>query len=210
MPRINLLPWRDFERKRKRQEFMAASLAAVVLAGLVGLVLRLQYSSAIDHQDARNQYLKGEITQLDKQIVEILDLEKQKQRLKDRIDVIQKLQSSRPEVVHLFDQLVRLLPDGVYLTSVKQTDRRIQIKGVAESSTRVSAFMRNIDGSEWLKDPSLEIIETKGQGDSGASFTLYANQVAAPTDEQDTAKKTKSSNVKKTAQLKTDNNKEPA
>jgi type IV pilus assembly protein PilN len=210
MPRINLLPWRDFERKRKRQEFMAASLAAVVLAGLVGLVLRLQYSSAIDHQDARNQYLKGEITQLDKQIVEILDLEKQKQRLKDRIDVIQKLQSSRPEVVHLFDQLVRLLPDGVYLTSVKQTDRRIQIKGVAESSTRVSAFMRNIDGSEWLKDPSLEIIETKGQGDSGASFTLYANQVAAQTDEQDTAKKTKSSNVKKTARLKTDNNKEPA
>jgi len=210
MPRINLLPWRDFERKRKRQEFMAASLAAVVLAGLVGLVLRLQYSSAIDHQDARNQYLKGEITQLDKQIVEILDLEKQKQRLKDRIDVIQKLQSSRPEVVHLFDQLVRLLPDGVYLTSVKQTDRRIQIKGVAESSTRVSAFMRNIDGSEWLKDPSLEIIETKGQGDSGASFTLYANQVAAQTDEQDSAKKTKSSNVKKTAQLKTDNNKEPA
>jgi len=81
--------------------------------------------------------------------------------------------------VHLFDQLVRLLPDGVYLMSVQQTDKRIQIKGVAESSTRVSAFMRNIDGSEWLKDPSLEIIETKGSADAGANFTLYANQVTA-------------------------------
>lgn len=209
MPRINLLPWRDFERKRKRQEFMAASLAAVVLAGLVGLVLRLEFSSAIDHQNERNQYLKDQITLLDKQIVEILDLEKQKQRLKDRIDVIQKLQSSRPEVVHLFDQLVRLLPDGVYLTSVKQTDRRVQIKGVAESSTRVSAFMRNIDGSEWLKDPSLEIIETKGAGDSGASFTLYANQVASQAEQPEAAKKPKGANVKKTAQLKMDNKKEP-
>ena len=209
MPRINLLPWRDFERKRKRQEFMAASLAALVLAGLVGLVLRLQYSAAIEHQEERNQYLKGEIAQLDKQIVEIIDLEKQKQRLKDRIDVIQKLQSSRPEVVHLFDQLVRLLPDGVYLTAVKQTDRRIQIKGVAESSTRVSAFMRNIDGSEWLKDPSLEIIETKGAGDTGASFTLYANQVATQTEQPD-AKAKNNKNGKKTAQLKANSNKEPA
>ena len=80
--------------------------------------------------------------------------------------------------MHIFDQLVRLLPDGVYLTEVKQTDRRIQIKGIAESSTRVSAFMRNIDGSQWLKDPSLEIVETKGTGETGASFTLYANQTA--------------------------------
>lgn len=209
MPRINLLPWREFDRKRKRQEFIAASLAAVVLAALVGLVLRLQYGAAIEHQETRNQYLKGEITQLDKQIVEIVDLEKQKQRLKDRIDVIQKLQSSRPEAVHLFDQLVRLLPDGVYLTSIKQTDRRIQIKGIAESSTRVSAFMRNIDGSEWLKDPSLEIIETKGAGDSGASFTLYANQVATQM-EPPAAKGKSTKNVKKTAKLKLDNNKEPA
>lgn len=208
MPRINLLPWREFERKRKRQEFMAAAGAAVVLAVLVGFVLRFQYSASIDHQNERNEYLKGEITQLDKQIVEILDLEKQKQRLKDRIDVIQKLQSSRPEVVHLFDQLVRLLPDGVYLTSVKQTDRRIQIKGVAESSTRVSAFMRNIDGSEWLKDPALEIIETKGSGDAGANFTLYANQVATQTEQPDNKKKTAAN--KKTAKLVMYNSKEPA
>ncbi len=184
MPRINLLPWRDVERKRKRQEFGVAAGAAVLLAVLAGFVLRWQYGSIIDNQNERNEYLKGEIAQVDKQIVEILDLEQQKQRLQARIQVIEQLQRSRPEVVHIFDQLVRLLPDGVYLTSIKQTDRRIQIKGVAESSTRVSALMRNIDGSEWLKDPSLEIVETKGAGDAGANFTLYANQAVTETTEK--------------------------
>lgn len=178
MPRINLLPWREVERKRKRQEFGVAAGAALLLAVLTGFVLRWQYGSIIDDQNERNQYLKDEIVQVDKQIVEILDLEQQKQRLQSRIQVIEQLQRSRPEVVHLFDQMVRLLPDGVYLTAIKQTDKRIQIKGVAESSTRVSAFMRNIDGSEWLQDPSLEIVETKGTGEAGASFTLYANQKA--------------------------------
>jgi type IV pilus assembly protein PilN len=178
MPRINLLPWRDVERKRKRQEFGVAAGAAVMLAILTGFVLRWQYGSIIDNQNDRNQYLKGEIALVDKQIVEILDLEQRKQNLQARIQVIEQLQRSRPEVVHLFDQMVRLLPDGVYLTSIKQTDRKIQIKGIAESSTRVSALMRNIDGSEWLTDPSLEIVETKGSGEAGASFTLYANQTS--------------------------------
>jgi len=177
MPRINLLPWRDLERKRKRQEFMVAVGGALFVAVMVGFLMRFEYDAQIDHQNSRNQYLDAQIEILNQQIAEILDLEQQKKRLSDRIDVIQKLQSSRPEAVHLFDQLVRLLPDGVYLMSVQQTDKRIQIKGVAESSTRVSAFMRNIDGSEWLKDPSLEIIETKGSADAGANFTLYANQV---------------------------------
>jgi type IV pilus assembly protein PilN len=179
MPRINLLPWRDVERKRRRQEFMVAAVAAIGLALLTGLVLRWQYGSIIDNQNSRNQYLTEEIQQVDKQIEEINGLEAQKQSLQSRIQVIEQLQRSRPEVVHVFDQLVRLLPDGVYLTEIKQTDRRIQIKGIAESSTRVSAFMRNIDGSEWLQDPSLEIVETKGAGDTGASFTLYANQTAS-------------------------------
>lgn len=178
MPRINLLPWREVERKRKRQEFAFAVVGALVLAVLLAFVFKLQLGSAIDHQNERNQLLKDEIAQLDKQIVEILGLEQQKQRLLARMEVIEQLQRSRPEVVHLIDQLVKTLPDGVYLTSVKQTDRKIQIKGVAESSTRVSAFMRNIDSSEWLKDPALEIVETKGNGDNGASFILYANQAA--------------------------------
>jgi len=201
MPRINLLPWREVERKRKRQEFGVAAGAAVLLAILTGFVLRWQYGSIIDNQNERNEYLKGEIALVDKQIVEILDLEQRKQNLQARIQVIEQLQRSRPEVVHLFDQMVRLLPDGVYLTSIKQTDRRIQIKGVAESSTRVSALMRNIDGSEWLSDPSLEIVESKGTGETGASFTLYANQTSTAPATADGASK---------AGSKRKNNKEPA
>lgn len=193
MPRINLLPWRELDRKRKRQEFGVAAIAAVMLGALVAAVTYWQYSNFIDNQNDRNQYLKDQIAQVDKQIEEIVGLEEQKRSLQERIQVIEQLQRSRPEVVHLMDQLVRLLPDGVYLTSVKQTDRRIQIKGVAESSTRVSAFMRNIDGSEWLKEPSLEIVETsKGTGDSGSSFTLYASQTGGETAEQQNAGNKKS------------------
>jgi type IV pilus assembly protein PilN len=202
MPRINLLPWRDVERKRKRQEFGVAAGAAVLLAILTGFVLRWQYGSIIDNQNERNEFLKGEIALVDKQIVEILDLEQRKQNLQARIQVIEQLQRSRPEVVHLFDQMVRLLPDGVYLTSIKQTDRRIQIKGIAESSTRVSALMRNIDGSEWLSDPSLEIVESKGSGEAGASFTLYATQTAETATTPDGSNKAMASKRK--------NSKEPA
>ena len=188
MPQINLLPWREAERKRKRQEFAFAAIGALVLAGLVGLIVNWELGAAIDHQNDRNQLLKNEIAELDKQITEILGLEQQKQRLVARMEVIDQLQRSRPGVVHLFDQLVKTLPDGVYLTEVKQTDKRIQLKGIAQSSTRVSAFMRNIDGSQWLADPSLEIVETKGSADSGAAFTLYANQTGLPTEEDTSAK----------------------
>ena len=176
MPRINLLPWRESDRKRKRQEFIFAGVGALALAAVIGLGIDWQLQSAIDHQNERNQLLKNEIAQLDKQITEILGLEQQKQRLLARMQVIEQLQRSRPQVVHLFDQLVRTIPDGVYLNSVKQTDRKVQLKGVAQSSTRVSTFMRNIDSSQWLQDPALEVVESKGSQGGGAEFTLYANQ----------------------------------
>jgi type IV pilus assembly protein PilN len=176
MPRINLLPWREAERKRKRQEFGVGVAGALALAVLVYLAVNWQMKSAIEAQMARNQYLKDEISQLDKQIAEILDLEEQKKRLQARITVIEQLELSRPEIVHVFDQLVRTTPEGVYLTSVKQTDRRIELKGVAQSSTRVASYMRNIDSSEWLKDPALQILETKGANDAGSQFTLTAIQ----------------------------------
>ena len=177
MPRINLLPWRAAERKRKRQEFFLSIGAAIATAALVTLLGRWQMSSAIEHQNARNQILSDEIAQLDKQIQEILGLENQKRRLLARMEIIETLQRSRPEIVHVFDEIVRVLPEGVYLSYLKQSGTRFEIRGVAQSSTRVSAFMRNIDGSEWLADPALQIIETKGQDASrGAEFTLFANQ----------------------------------
>jgi len=176
MPRINLLPWREAERKQKRQEFGVGAVAALLIAGVITFGVNWQMSAAIDSQNERNQYLKGEIANLDKQIAEILDLEQRKQRLKSRIEVIEQLERSRPEIVHVFDQLVRTLPEGIYLTGVKQTERKLTIKGVAQSSTRVASYMRNIDQSEWLADPSLDILETKGSGDGGSDFTLNASQ----------------------------------
>lgn len=184
MPRINLIPWREAERKRKRQEFGVGVLGALVAAGAIAFLVSLQMGAAIDNQNERNQYLNDEIAQLDKQITEILALEQQKQRLRARIQVIEQLERSRPEIVHVFDQLVRTIPDGVNLTSLKQTDRKLQLKGMAQSSTRVASYMRNIDASEWLTDPSLDILETKGAGEGGSEFTLNAvqenPQLAAP------------------------------
>jgi type IV pilus assembly protein PilN len=176
MPRINLIPWREAERKRKRQEFGVGALGALVAAGAIAFLVSLQMGAAINNQNARNQYLNEEIAKLDKQITEILALEQQKQRLGARIQVIEQLERSRPEIVHVFDQLVRTIPDGVSLTGLKQTDRKLQLKGLAQSSTRVASYMRNIDASEWLTDPSLDILETKGSGDTGSEFTLNAQQ----------------------------------
>ena len=176
MPRINLVPWREAERKQRRQEFGVGAVGALVLAGAITFAVNLQMNSAIEYQNSRNQYLKDEISKLDKQIAEILDLEQQKQRLLARMQVIEQLERSRAEVVHLFDQIVKTLPDGIYLTQIKQNDRKIQIQGVTQSSTRVSNYMRNLDGSEWLADPSLEILETKGNSDVGATFTLNVSQ----------------------------------
>jgi len=176
MPRINLIPWREAERKEKRQEFAVGAVGGLILAGALAFAVNLQMGSAISHQNERNQYLKDQISELDKQIAEILDLEQQKQRLLARMQVIEQLERSRAEVVHLFDQLVRTLPDGIYLTSIAQADRKITLKGITQSSTRVSNYMRNIDASEWLADPSLDILETKGSSDAGSEFTLNAMQ----------------------------------
>jgi len=156
---------------------MFSIVAAIGSAALVTLAGRGLMSSAISHQEARNQALQTQIEALEKQIEEINGLEKQKQALIARMEIIETLQRSRPEIVHVFDELVRVLPEGVYLTYLKQSGPRIEMRGVAQSSTRVSTFMRNIDSSEWLADPSLQVVETKGrEAGSGAQFTLFATQ----------------------------------
>jgi type IV pilus assembly protein PilN len=173
MPNINLLPWRAELRKRRQKEFLIGLGAAVGVALLITLAAHFTVSTMIDNQRARNELIKSEIALLDKQIEEIVALEEQKARMIARMEVIEKLQKSRPEVVRLFDDMVRTLPDGVYLTSVKQSDRRLEFNGVAQSSTRVSAFMRNIDASDVLARPDLKVIETGTPG-SGSRFTLFA------------------------------------
>ncbi len=178
MPRINLLPWREQERKVRRREFLIAAAGAGVAAVLFALGGKLMYSSWIDTQVDKNNYLKKEIGKLDEQITDILDLENRKQRLVARMDIIEKLQRSRPEIVHLFDEVVKAVPDGVYLTQVKQTGKKLEIHGVAQSSTRVSTFMRSIDASQWLDNPVLEVVETaQNSPTGGSSFTLFAETV---------------------------------
>jgi type IV pilus assembly protein PilN len=196
MPSINLLPWRQALRQRRRKEFLIGVVAAVVLAGIFTLIAHLTVSSMIDSQNLRNELLRAEISELDKAIEQINALDDQKQRMISRMEVIDRLQASRPEVVKLFDQIVSTLPEGVYLTSVKQNGKKIEFNGVAQSSTRVSAFMRNIDASESLMSPELKVIQTGSGSGPGAQFTLFASQRAAPGEEgQDDAAPAKRARV---------------
>jgi len=184
MPRINLLPWREGQRKERKLAFLVALGGALLAAGVTSFAAYLLYGSMIESQEHRNQQLRVEIKTLDKQIEEINNLEVAKQKFIARMEIIEKLQRSRPEIVHVFDEIVRTLPEGVYLTGVKQTDKRLKFDGVAQSSTRVSSFMRNIDGSQWLRNPELEVVQTSKASGPGSSFTLTADQVttAAPGD----------------------------
>jgi type IV pilus assembly protein PilN len=184
MPRINLLPWRAQQRQeRKKQFFMALGAAAVVGIGIVYLS-KLTVEGWITNQRSRNTILTTEIAELDKQIEEIRGLENQRERLIARMKVIGELQRSRPEVVHLFDEIVKAIPEGVHLTEVKQTGNRIELQGMAQSSTRVSTLMRNIDASSWLSEPGLDVVQTVASGPEHQSqFKLFAQQVATSSDD---------------------------
>ena len=184
MPRVNLLPWRSEQRKERKLAFLVALGGGTVAALVAAFAVYLMFGSMIDAQARRNDTLRAEIKQLDKQIEEINNLESSKQKFIARMEIIEKLQRSRPEIVHVFDAIVRTLPDGVYLTGVKQTEKRLKFEGVAQSSTRVSTFMRNIAGSEWLREPELEVVETKSSGNqAGSNFTLFADQVSTVNDD---------------------------
>src|SRR5213080_1123977 len=181
MPRINLLPWREGERKERKLAFLVALGVAALAAGVTAFAAYLLYGSMIESQEHRNAQLRTEIN----------TLEVAKQKFIARMEIIEKLQRSRPEIVHVFDEIVRTLPEGVYLTGVKQTEKRLRFDGVAQSSTRVSSFMRNLDGSQWLRNPELEVVQTgKGTG-PGSSFTLTAEQVSATPQESGNAAKAK-------------------
>ena len=184
MPRINLLPWRDEERKERKLAFFVAIGGATLAAGVVAFAGYLMLNAMIEGQVQRNERLRAEIKLLDKQIEEINNLESSKQKFIARMEIIEKLQRSRPEIVHLFDEIVKQLPEGVYLTAVKQQDKRMRFDGIAQSSTRVSAFMRNIDGSEWLRGADLEIVQSASGNTAGQAFTLYADQVSTVKDDE--------------------------
>ncbi|MCA1714322.1 MAG: PilN domain-containing protein, partial [Gammaproteobacteria bacterium] len=153
MARINLLPWRAERRKSRQKEFLTM-LGLAALAGVALSVLIITYySSLISGQTERNAYLQQQIAQVDKQITEIDELDKKKAKLLARKEVIEQLQANRSQMVHLFDSLVRTIPDGVILTSVKQEGDKLTLEGRSQSNARVSTYLRNLESSGWMTLP---------------------------------------------------------
>ncbi|MCK5002527.1 MAG: PilN domain-containing protein [Gammaproteobacteria bacterium] len=179
MAKINLLPWREELRAEQTRQFVTMlGLFAFLTITLVAAV-HLNIAGQINHQQFRNGTLTKEITQLDIALKEIDALEETKQELLARMEVIQSLQHQRPQIVHLFDAFVRTVPEGIYLTSIKQSGKALTINGVAESNGRVSAYMRNIDTSDWMATPKLTVIETK-KGSMGSSIFALTTSQSSP------------------------------
>lgn len=163
MPHINLLPWREELRKRRNKEFAVMALVAVLLMGGVVAGVDWHFKQRIAFQNDRNAFLEMQIVALDKKIKEIQDLDREKERLLARMRIIQELQSSRPEIVHVVDSIVKTLPEGVFYTTIKQTGRSINMVGVAQSNARVSSLMRQLESSDWFENPNLVEIKAINQ-----------------------------------------------
>ncbi len=163
MPHINLLPWREELRKRRNKEFGVMAFVAVALMGGVVAAVHWHFEERISYQRERNAFLEGQIAALDKKIKEIQDLDREKERLLARMRIIQQLQSSRPEIVHVVDSIVKTLPEGVFYTSIKQSGRLVNMVGVAQSNARVSSLMRALESSEWFENPNLVEIKAVTQ-----------------------------------------------
>lgn len=175
MPKINLLPWRAELRQKRQKDFMTGVLAAVLFGGGAVYATKFVMQTRIDAQNERNGILRDEITKLDEQIAEIKNLQTQRDRLVARMEVIDSLQRSRPEIVHVFDEIVNVIPQGTFLTSIKQQQSRIDFAGIAESNGRVSTLLRNIETSAWLKDHKLADVINPSE-DARAEFTFHAMQ----------------------------------
>jgi len=190
MAHINLLPWREELRKQKQQQFAVVAAGTAILGGLLVLLAHIQMDGLIEQQNQRNKFMDTQIAELDKKIAKIKDLEKTKTALLARMDIIQQLQHSRPQSVHLMDQLVYTLPDGVYLNKITQKGNALTLSGIAQSNARVSAYMRNIDNSKWMNQPKLDVIETKDDDHRRtAEFILRASQAAPDSKDADEEEK---------------------
>ena len=183
MAHINLLPWRETLRKERQKEFVSTTAFGAVVSGIIVFYVHIHMNGLIQYQEKRNTYLNNEITLLEKKIAEIKELESTKKALLDRMNIIQELQVLRPGVVHLFDELVTTLPDGAHLGSLSQRASKLTITGRAESNARVSAYMRKLDASAWLTNPTLDVIETKESSTMRVSnFQLKVEQTGPKKD----------------------------
>ena len=191
MIRINLLPHREQKRQARQRQFVSLAIGLAILGVAVVLLGHVAFGWQIEGQESRNGLLKTEIAKLDSQIKEIDKLREQTQALLARKQIVETLQSNRTEAVHLIDQMVRQLPDGIYLKSLRQSGAKVTLIGYAQSSARVSTLMRNIEASPWLQSP--ELVEIKSVVSPASKdlrineFTLNVRlkQAAPPEEPQD-------------------------
>ena len=187
MAHINLLPWREEQRQEQTRQFATVTVLSLILTGALMFLVHATFNGQIEHQKFRNKMLQDEISTLDASLKQIETLEDTKEQLLARMDVIQSLQQQRPQIVHLFDDFVRTVPEGIFLRDIKQEGTQLTIQGVAESNGRVSAYMRNIDASDWMSTPKLKVIETKKGAFRSSDFTLITSQTSP--DEKNKKKK---------------------
>lgn len=178
MARINLLPWREQLREERKKQFLSVLVLIVIVAGLLVFLGDRYLNGQIDHQNKRNEFLQSEIRLLDGRIKEIEQLQARRTQLLDRMKIIQDLQGNRPIIVRVFDEMVRTLPEGVYFTSVNMKGPVVNVKGGAESNSRVSNLMRQMDGSDWLAAPNLTAVKAVTQGalDQANVFEMSVRQ----------------------------------
>lgn len=182
MAKINLLPWREELRKERQRQFLSVLGLVFALGVVVVFSYKYTISLEIDAQQGRNDFLNREIKGLESKIKEIEALEKERQQLIDRMNMITDLQKSRPKVVRIFDELTRSVPEGLNLRSVGRRNSALTIRGSAESSQRVTAFMRNIEGSQWFANPNLKGIDADEQFGAGRKAFTLVTQESSPDD----------------------------
>ena len=176
MAHINLLPWREWERERKKKEFLGNLAGVLVLGAVLVFAGGWMLDGDVEHQNSRNQFLNGKITELDTKIAEIATLEQEREELKIRMELIQTLQGNRPVIVRVFDELVRTLAKGVHYKKLEMSSGQLKVAGTAESNSRISSLMRNLDESKWFESPNLRSIkedpENSDYGSQASTFDL--------------------------------------
>jgi len=182
MARINLLPWREELRREQTRQFVSMMAISAIFTAAIILLVYVNIAKMIDSQNYRNNMLTSEIAKLEEQLKQIAELESTKAQLLSRMEIIQSLQQKRPQVVHVFDEIVRTLPEGIYLTNLKQQGDNFEFTGISESNGRISAYMRNIEASEWMKNPRLKVIEAKRKDGRGSEFILELAQTSPQED----------------------------
>lgn len=158
MAQINLLPWRERLREERRREFLNVLVGIVIIAGGLVLLVDRYFVAEINTQSARNNFIRAEIAILDERVAEITELRQQKEDIRARMNVITDLQGTRPLIVRMFDELVKTLPDGVYYKTLERAGETIAIEGVAESNSRITELLRNLESSDWFREPDLSDI----------------------------------------------------